>query len=90
MWIIADTASDDAAGLPELEAWAATFQRELQAFGSGTYVSFMGDEGPAAVTSAYPSETWARLREVKRRYDPGNLFRRNQNIPPAASADEIG
>ena len=34
------------------------------------------------VREAYPGPTWDRLVEVKRRYDPGNLFRRNQNIPP--------
>jgi FAD/FMN-containing dehydrogenase len=34
---------------------------------------------------AYPKATWDRLAEVKKRYDPTNLFRLNQNIPPAAS-----
>lgn len=46
----------------------------------GAYVGFLGDEG---VNGAYPRETWAHLREVKAAYDPGNVFRRNQNIPPA-------
>jgi FAD/FMN-containing dehydrogenase len=35
------------------------------------------------VRQAYPGPTWDRLREIKRRYDPDNLFRMNQNIPPA-------
>ncbi len=48
----------------------------------GAYVNFVGDEGPARVREAYPGPTWDRLVEVKRRYDPGNLFRLNQNIPP--------
>jgi hypothetical protein len=40
------------------------------------------NEGPDRVREAYPGRTWDRLVEVKRRYDPGNLFRLNQNIPP--------
>ena len=31
---------------------------------------------------AYPEETWGKLSEVKARYDPTNLFRLNQNVPP--------
>jgi FAD/FMN-containing dehydrogenase len=38
---------------------------------------------PPTATGAYPGSTWDRLVEVKRRYDPDNLFRRNHNIPPA-------
>ena len=48
----------------------------------GAYVNFLGDEGPDRVRQAYPGPTWDRLVEIKRRYDPGNLFRLNQNIPP--------
>ena len=48
----------------------------------GVYVNFLSDEGPERVREAYPGATWDRLVEVKRRYDPDNLFRRNQNIPP--------
>jgi len=47
------------------------------------YVNFVGDEGQARVREAYPGSTWERLAAVKRRYDPANLFRLNQNIPPA-------
>ena len=35
---------------------------------------------------AYPGGTWDRLAEIKRRYDPTNLFHLNQNVPPAGSA----
>jgi FAD/FMN-containing dehydrogenase len=45
-------------------------------------VNFLSDEGAERVHQAYPGPTWDRLVEVKRRYDPDNLFRRNQNIPP--------
>jgi FAD/FMN-containing dehydrogenase len=48
----------------------------------GVYVNFLGEEGEARVREAYPGDTWDRLAEVKRRYDPANLFRLNQNIEP--------
>jgi FAD/FMN-containing dehydrogenase len=46
-------------------------------------VNFLGDEGPERIRQAYPGKTWDRLRDIKRRYDPTNLFNGNQNIPPA-------
>ena len=49
----------------------------------GAYVGFLADEGEARVRDAYPGATWNRLVAVKRRYDPSNLFRLNQNVPPA-------
>jgi FAD/FMN-containing dehydrogenase len=65
------------------QAWADEVAAALQQDDQGAYVNFLGDEGPDRVRRAYPGATWDRLVEVKRRYDPGNLFRRNQNIPPA-------
>ena len=53
----------------------------------GAYVNFVGDEGEARVRAAYPGATWDRLAAIKAPYDPTNLFRLNQNIPPAGSAD---
>ncbi len=67
------------------EAWVASFARALQQSDKGAYVNFLGDEGAERVRAAYPGATWERLREIKQRYDPSNLFRLNQNIPPAAS-----
>jgi FAD/FMN-containing dehydrogenase len=49
----------------------------------GAYSNFVGDEGQERVHAAYPDGTWQRLAEIKRRYDPTNLFHRNLNIPPA-------
>jgi FAD/FMN-containing dehydrogenase len=46
-------------------------------------VNFVGDEGPERVRAAYPGSTWDRLVTIKRSYDPNNVFRVNQNIPPA-------
>jgi FAD/FMN-containing dehydrogenase len=51
--------------------------------GAGGYVGFMGEEDEATLRAAYPGGAWDRLRELKGRYDPDNLFRLNHNIPPA-------
>jgi hypothetical protein len=66
------------------EAWVDRFARALRQDDHGAYVNFVGNEGEARVHDAYPDATRNRLAEIKRRYDPGNLFRLNQNIPPAA------
>jgi FAD/FMN-containing dehydrogenase len=70
------------ADAPAHEAWVVDFASALRP-NDGAYVNFLGDEGEARVREAYPGTTWGRLREIKRRYDPTNLFRLNQNIPPA-------
>ena len=51
---------------------------------AGAYVGFLEDEGRERVRAAYPGPVWDRLVEVKQKYDPGNLFRLNANIPRAA------
>jgi FAD/FMN-containing dehydrogenase len=65
------------------EAWVDGFAAALRHGVAAVYVNFLGDEGADRVHSAYPGPTWDRLAAVKRRYDPTNLFRRNQNVPPA-------
>jgi FAD/FMN-containing dehydrogenase len=65
------------------QAWAATFAEALRQCDSGAYVNFLGDEGEARIRQAYRGSTWDRLRAIKARYDPTNLFQLNQNIPPA-------
>ena len=72
----------DAGDRPAHDAWADRFAGALRRGSTGVYVNFLSDEGPERVREAYPGSTWGRLVEVKRRYDPDNLFRRNQNIPP--------
>jgi FAD/FMN-containing dehydrogenase len=67
---------------PAHEARVAEFAAELKQGDDGAYVGFLGDEGEERVRAAYPGATWDRLTEIKRRYDPDNLFRLNQNIPP--------
>jgi FAD/FMN-containing dehydrogenase len=66
------------------ESWVDGLATSLGDDGEA-YVNFIGDEGKERVRQAYPGRTWDRLREVKQRYDPMNLFRLNQNIPPAES-----
>ncbi len=48
-----------------------------------TYLNFIGDEGTGRVEAAYGPEKYARLQQLKRHWDPDNLFRHNQNIAPA-------
>ncbi len=64
------------------EAWVSDFAAALHQGDSGAYVNFLGDEGEVRVRAAYPGATWERLAAIKARYDPTNLFRLNQNIPP--------
>jgi hypothetical protein len=63
-------------------AWTESLWRTIRHEGRGVYVNFLEDEGPDRVGDAYPPATYARLAAIKRRYDPGNLFRFNQNVPP--------
>jgi FAD/FMN-containing dehydrogenase len=60
------------------ETWAA-----LRPYRTGVYVNELGDEGPDRVREAYHPSAWARLRTLKQRYDPENVFHLNQNVPPA-------
>jgi hypothetical protein len=68
---------------PVREAWVADFAAAMDQGNPSVYVNFLGDEGEERVRAAYPGQTWERLAAVKSRYDPTNLFRLNQNIPPA-------
>jgi FAD/FMN-containing dehydrogenase len=63
--------------------WVEDFARALQPDDPDAYVGFLGEEGPERVRAAYPGATWDRLARIKAEYDPTNLFRLNQNIPPA-------
>lgn len=65
------------------EAFVQGLAGTLGKDGGGGYVGFMGDEDEATLRAAYPGGAWERLRGLKRRYDPDNLFRLNHNIPPA-------
>lgn len=47
------------------------------------YLNFIGDEGQGRVEAAFGAEKYARLQQLKAKWDPQNLFHHNQNIPPA-------
>lgn len=64
-------------------ACAQQLWKTIKQYGDGAYVNFLADEGPERVREAYPPDTYARLAALKQRYDPTNLFHRNQNIVPA-------
>jgi FAD/FMN-containing dehydrogenase len=66
------------------DAWVAGVAGLLSRDGAGGYVGFLGEEDEATIRAAYPGPNWDRLREIKQRYDPDNLFRLNHNIPPTA------
>lgn len=63
-------------------AWNRSLFRALEPKATGVYANFLEDEGDARIRAAYPAGAYERLVEIKRRYDPANLFRRNQNIRP--------
>jgi FAD/FMN-containing dehydrogenase len=64
--------------------WVANAIAALEQGQGEVYVNFVGNEGEARVRDAYPNATRERLAEVKAKYDPTNLFRKNQNIVPRA------
>ncbi len=64
-------------------SWARELFDALRPHSAGSvYVNFISDEGAERVHDAYTQATWERLVDLKTRYDPGNLFRLNQNIRP--------
>jgi hypothetical protein len=64
-------------------SWARALSAKLEAFGaSDSYVNYLADEGTAAVQASY-GLNYQRLSQLKKKYDPENFFRSNQNIAPA-------
>ncbi len=50
-------------------------------------MNFLVDDGADRIREAYPGDTYERLARVKATYDPANVFRRNQNVEPAATSN---
>ena len=67
-----------------ISEWATESHSALREGSVGAHVSFLGEEGESRVRDAYPEPTRRRLVAIKRRYDPTNLFRLNQNIAPTS------
>ena len=66
-----------------LREWAVGYHDALHPHSAGgAYINFMMEEGQERVQASY-RDNYERLAEIKAKYDPGNLFRVNQNILPA-------
>jgi len=65
------------------KTWARTAWDAMRPFGQGVYVNFISDEPHAHVKAAYGKRKYARLTELKSKYDPTNIFRFNHNIAPS-------
>jgi FAD/FMN-containing dehydrogenase len=63
---------------------ARAYGAAMEPFANGVYVNALGDEGQDGVRRAYSAGKFARLVDLKRRYDPDNAFHLNQNIRPTA------
>jgi hypothetical protein len=74
--------TEDAAGFDEERRWARDFWSALRPYDAGVYVNFLMEEGEERIRQAYGPDKFERLRALKRKYDPENFFRLNQNIPP--------
>ena len=74
----------DPANAGAIADWARDYWEAVHPFNpGGAYPNFMmDDEAPDRLRATFGAN-YPRLAEIKRRYDPANLFRRNQNIPPA-------
>ena len=79
--IAASTAT--AEGFDEEREWVRNFWSALEPHFTSVYVNFLMDEGEDRVRQAYGPQKYDRLKTLKRKYDPDNFFRINQNIPPA-------
>jgi len=79
-------ATETADGFDVERDWVRRFWADLEPYGTGAYVNFLMDEGPARVRQTYGAETLRRLCALKRSYDPANIFKFNQNIVPDEDA----
>ena len=73
----------DPANKERVSSWAKQYWSELHPFSAGgAYVNFMMEEGEDRIRATY-GKNYRRLAKIKKRYDPANLFRVNQNIKPS-------
>lgn len=74
--------SKTADGFEAEREWARGYWSALEPHHTSVYVNFLMDQGEEAIRRAYGSDKYDRLKALKRKYDPTNLFHLNQNIPP--------
>ena len=74
--------TETAAGFDDEREWVRSFWDALAPWHEGVYVNFLGDEGADRVRQSYGPAKYDRLQALKRKYDPDNFFRINQNISP--------
>ena len=70
-----------AEGFDAEREWVRRFWSALEPHHTSVYVNFLMDEGQERIRQAYGAEKYERLQALKRKYDPDNFFRLNQNIP---------
>jgi hypothetical protein len=73
---------DPAQAAPNIEWTRAVYTSLLPSLHRGIYVNGLGEDSADQTTSAFRSETYERLLQVKAKYDPTNFFRLNPNIRP--------
>lgn len=78
--------TESAEGFDEEREWVRNFWSALEPYHTGAYVNFLMEEGEERVREVYGAQKYDRLKALKRRWDPENLFRMNQNIKPTATA----
>jgi FAD/FMN-containing dehydrogenase len=69
-------------GFEEERQWARDYWSALAPHHTSVYVNFLMEEGEERIRQAYGAPKYERLKALKRKYDPHNLFRYNQNIRP--------
>ncbi|RSN71611.1 FAD-binding oxidoreductase [Actinomadura sp. WAC 06369] len=86
-WVVHPLALwDDPADDARAKAWVRDVRASMKRWSTGSlYLNFIGDEGAERVREGWGDANMRRLADVKRRYDPDNVFRHNQNIAPAAA-----
>jgi FAD/FMN-containing dehydrogenase len=77
IWTGWSDGADDEANI----GWTQAFFEAMKPFGAGAYVNYLGEDEGGRIDEAYGGN-FPRLVEIKRKWDPGNLFRVNQNIAP--------
>jgi FAD/FMN-containing dehydrogenase len=86
-WMGVETLWEDPEDDEAHVSWGRTTMRALERFtAQGHYVNDMVEQGEDVVRSIYGDKKYDRLRALKRKHDPDNIFRHNQNIRPIRAA----